>query len=62
MVRTLEIIDKVHDFVAIDHNASLKMIEKILNTSRGTIRNILHEDLDKMEFCTKVVLYVLRSD
>ncbi|EGI62185.1 Mariner Mos1 transposase [Acromyrmex echinatior] len=47
LVRTPEMIEKVRDFVANDHNASLKMMEKALNISRETIRTILHEDLGK---------------
>ncbi|KAG5310897.1 GVQW3 protein, partial [Acromyrmex insinuator] len=55
LVRTPEIIEKVRDFVANDHNASLKMMEKALNISRETIRTILHEDLDKTKVCAKLI-------
>ena len=62
LVRTLEMIEKVRDFVANDRNASLKMMEEALNISRETIRTILHEDLDKTKVCAKFVLHTLRSD
>ncbi|EGI67316.1 FLJ37770-like protein, partial [Acromyrmex echinatior] len=58
LVRTLEMIEKVCDFVANDRNASLKMMEEALNISRETIRTILHEDLGKMKVCAKFVPHI----
>ncbi|KAG5334170.1 SETMR methyltransferase, partial [Acromyrmex charruanus] len=55
LVRTLEIIEKVRDFVANDRNASLKMMEEALNISRETIRTILHEDLGKTSFALNLI-------
>ena len=62
LVRTPEMIEKVHNFVANDRNASLKMMEEALNISRETIRTILHEDLGKTKVCAKFVPHTLRSD
>ncbi|KAG5314524.1 SETMR methyltransferase, partial [Acromyrmex insinuator] len=61
LVRILEMIEKVRDFVANDRNASLKMMEEALNISRETIPTILHEDLSKTKVCVKFVPHTLLS-
>ncbi|GFS55276.1 protein GVQW3 [Trichonephila clavipes] len=53
--RTPEIIEKVQNFAANDHCASLIIMIDPLNINKETIRTILHENLGKTKVCAKFV-------
>ncbi|KAG5337044.1 SETMR methyltransferase, partial [Acromyrmex charruanus] len=64
-VRTPEMIEKVHDFVANDRNASLKMMEEALNNHRHITWHsdlILHEQLGMKKLSARWVPRLLTVD
>jgi len=57
--RTMDIIEKVHNFIEKNCCASLRLMESSLDINKEAIRSILHDNLGKTKVCAKFVPHTL---
>ena len=57
-----ELVEKVHEIIAIDANFNVRMLAEELNSSYCTIYAIITEDLVKRKVCARFVPHQLNED
>ena len=56
-----ELVEKVHEIIAIDANFTVRILAEELNSSYCTIYTILIEDLGKRKLCARFVPHQLNA-